>query len=451
MSKIPDEKIREVVKSKGGTLLKISREDKRLRLKILCGDCGQEWNTRYDSIQKGSWCSYCGWNIKNESDRKEEVEALGFQFISADGENIKLICGCGEKRQTDIVTLRKHPHCKWCRDNSNRGKLIYSYDYIKKTIKNLGGILLTKKEEYINSIIPVKIQCNKCGWIWDVPFGRINPENKHHNWCPECAKHKEKIGKRKYNYDYVKKYIKNNGYKLISTNYKIARDRIIIKCPEGHKFETIFQRLLADKWCPKCAVIKRGKGQRKYDFKYVKNFIESKNGILISKSYETTKELLCIKCNECQNIWEATFDNLHKNTRPTWCPKCFSGKTQKFIFNIMEDLFGSSVFYNYRGFEWLKNKRKQEIDIWVAEIKLAIEYDGEQHFRPIVWNEISKRNIKAELEKIKKRDKNKDKLIKAHPEDIKYFIRFNYKEKITKKYIIEKLKKYGVLKEDYDE
>ena len=40
----------------------------------------------------------------------------------------------------------------------------------------------------------------------------------------------------------------------------------------------------------------------------------------------------------------------------------------------------------------------------------------------------------------------KNRKIKEHSNDVKYFIRFNYKEDITKKYVINKLKKYRVIK-----
>ena len=38
-----------------------------------------------------------------------------------------------------------------------------------------------------------------------------------------------------------------------------------------------------------------------------------------------------------------------------------------------------------------------------------------------------------------RRDKLKNKKIAQNSQDVKYFIRFNYKEKITKEYVIKKL------------
>ena len=40
-----------------------------------------------------------------------------------------------------------------------------------------------------------------------------------------------------------------------------------------------------------------------------------------------------------------------------------------------------------------------------------------------------------------KRDRLKNKKIHQHPEDVKYFVRFSYKETITKKYVLNKLEK----------
>ena len=44
----------------------------------------------------------------------------------------------------------------------------------------------------------------------------------------------------------------------------------------------------------------------------------------------------------------------------------------------------------------------------------------------------------------KARDERKNKIIKDHPEDIKYFIRFKYNEPITIKYIKKKLMELGI-------
>jgi very-short-patch-repair endonuclease len=132
------------------------------------------------------------------------------------------------------------------------------------------------------------------------------------------------------------------------------------------------------------------------------------------------------------------------------CP-CKYNKTQNKLRTILEDLFPYYLIkYNFKGFSWLKMKsgRRQEIDIYIPDLKLAIEYDGPQHF-------ISIKHFggKKQLSIQKMRDRNKNRKIKAHANDVKIFIRIPYTEPINKKNIIRILSNNGIrlkLGEDND-
>lgn len=71
-----------------------------------------------------------------------------------------------------------------------------------------------------------------------------------------------------------------------------------------------------------------------------------------------------------------------------WCQVCSHRSKKQFkIYEILKQLFPDLIIhYNYRGFSWLKMnkkyKQRMEIDIWIPDLKLAIEYDGIQHFFP---------------------------------------------------------------------
>lgn len=115
------------------------------------------------------------------------------------------------------------------------------------------------------------------------------------------------------------------------------------------------------------------------------------------------------------------------------------------LVSLIKDILVINDIVECFTFSWLKYKQKQEIDIWVPSLKLAIEYDGRQHFEPVQFGGISLERARQNLIIQKSRDKNKNKLIKQHYEEIKYFIRFNYREKITKELVETKLKNKGVL------
>ena len=77
----------------------------------------------------------------------------------------------------------------------------------------------------------------------------------------------------------------------------------------------------------------------------------------------------------------------------------------------------------------------------MPKLNLAIEYDGEQHYMPIEYFGGQKR-----LEHIQELDALKNLKISQHPDDVKYFIRFSYKEKnlFTEEYIKINLLKNNV-------
>lgn len=105
------------------------------------------------------------------------------------------------------------------------------------------------------------------------------------------------------------------------------------------------------------------------------------------------------KCSICGHEWQSLVYTRTKNS-PQGCPKCAKEKQTSFqekaiafylskIFNIDEN----------KKFKWLGNS---ELDIYIDELKLAIEYDGK------IWHE----NISKDLKKDNLCEKNEISLIR---------------------------------------
>jgi hypothetical protein len=170
--------------------------------------------------------------------------------------------------------------------------------------------------------------------------------------CPTCARIKRGMLKRN-TFQCVKRFIENEGYKLISKEYKNAHTKLQIKCPEEHRFEMKFNAFQQGQRCPECA-IKRNNDLKRFDYKDVKNYIESFEGYkLLSEEYIGSNTKLKIQCSE-GHIFKMTFA-CFKN-RGQRCPKCFGNKRL-----TNQEIIDSLIFC-----ENIRENKNEEVEVTCA-------------------------------------------------------------------------------------
>lgn len=314
-----------------------------------------------------------------------------------------LSCGCFAKEKK-IKLFRK-----------------YDYTFIKQTIENFGYTLLSDSLNFSSKKLDVIC---KNGHLYHPRFSTI----LNGNGCSICAK------KARLTYEFVKGEIEKRGGILLSKEYKNCKQRLNVVCSEGHEWETCFDTIKQGSWCGIC-------GGSKSNIEECQKLADEHNGKCLSIEYKNAMEKLEWEC-EFGHRWFANRNDIRNGS---WCTECSENKTQKKLTNIIRDLFPDYIIYsNFKNFDWLKTDNfghKMELDIFVPSIKLAIEYDGEQHFYPVCFGGISKERAEKNLEKVKLRDIIKNKKISENSNDVKYFIRFSYKEKkeLDKEYVKAKL------------
>lgn len=306
------------------------------------------------------------------------------------------------------------------------GKKITLCD-VQKLAKKRHGLCLSKK--YINSVTKMKWQCKE-GHKWHALYNSI----KSGTWCNKCD-----INLRKPTLRDIQKLVKQKGGKCLSKKYVDNKTKMKWQCKEGHKWNTPYRDIKnRGDWCRKCDI-----NSRKNTIQDAKKLARKNNGICLSKKYTNGITKMRWQCKKGHK-WDSIYHSINMGS---WCPKCNKngGVEQRKLVNILNAMFPkSTVKENYRGFDWLKYKRNLELDIFIPEYKLAIEYDGKQHFKLSYFGDSTKKGSKQVLKEIQKRDRLKDKLIKENKQDIKYFVRFNYKDKITKEMVKLKLVNVGL-------
>lgn len=112
-------------------------------------------------------------------------------------------------------------------------------------------------------------------------------------------------------------YMNAYGYKLISTEYKNIKEKLLFECPEGHIFESIWDNFLRGHRCPKCATLNKAKAES-FSEEYVRNYFLTYGYILLSE-YVNSVTKVKVQCPE-GHIYDVTF-HMFKNGG-TRCPYC---------------------------------------------------------------------------------------------------------------------------------
>lgn len=104
------------------------------------------------------------------------------------------------------------------------------------------------------------------------------------------------------------------------------------------------------------------------------------------------------------------------------------------LFNYIQVLFPGRNVQREASPNWLN---RQRFDVYIPELRLAIEYQGQQHYVPVDLF-----GGKEGLKKTKQRDKEKLQRSKENGVDIIYF---SYKDNLTEKLVHSRLKKYLIV------
>jgi hypothetical protein len=185
---------------------------------------------------------------------------------------------------------------------------------------------------------------------------------------------------RRLSYEYVKEYIENFGYKLLSKEYKNNKTELEIQCNDcGNIFHMRFNNFKDGKHRCECK-----SKPLVLTYEYVKNYIESCGYKLLSKEYKNNATYLLVWCgNPNHKPYKVKFNNFKDcNSR---CPEC--NTTSKGEEKIKEILIKYNIKFNQQYlFNDCRNTRPLPFDFYLPQYNITIEYDGRQHYKLDCFN-----------------------------------------------------------------
>lgn len=258
-------------------------------------------------------------------------------------------------------------------------KRLTTEDFIKKAKEIHGNKYDYSQVNYSNNSTPITIICPEHGPFQQKPNVHLNGHG-----CPACKKIK-KLDTT----EFIRraKEIHGNKYDYSLSTYKNKRTKLTIICPEHGEFEQLPMNHLRGQGCPECGKNKATdrigtyKNARKTEETFkneIKQLFRDKYEIIGNYlNNKTPIEIFChnkdIQGNE-HGIFYARPDGLISGHG---CPKCFHQISQgeNDILEFIKSNYDGKIISHDRD---VLNGR--ELDIFLPEKGLAIEYDG------LIWH-----------------------------------------------------------------
>lgn len=265
-----------------------------------------------------------------------------------------------------------------------------TYDDIKLDIESHGYVLISK--DYKNVSEKIIVQCDK----GHEPYGVSYKKWLEGRRCPVCG------GKKKLTYEHVKEIFEKEGYALLSDTYNRAKDALLVKCPQGHIYETRIDRFKCGDRCPHCY------GNIPLTIEQIRQVIENEGYVLLSNTHKR-KEKIAVQCPK-GHIYDVRYDQFASGCR---CPYCAESKGERRVRMWLEN---SKISYEQeKVFKECVHKGYLRFDFYIPCMNLCIEYDGEQHYKATDFtNKMSEEEKLSQLITIQTRDRIKNEYCKEN-------------------------------------
>lgn len=327
--------------------------------------------------------------IKSEM-KKEKYTLISTTYRNAH-QNLDIICNKGHETKICWMSFKRGSRCREC---SSSKKISYEnvFDFFKKENYKL----LTKKNCYKNSAQKLNTKCP------NGHFCKVSLESfKTGVRCKKCylnsLSEKMKLSDEK-----ISKELNKMGLMYISNgSYKKNTSSIKIKCDKGHEFGMTYAAIKRSKKCPICRKKQKEEKRIKEQIeKLEKTCLNISYKIKDINKYKNAKSKLTFTCDK-EHEFECNSNNFKNGKR---CPHCNVYKNEEECREIFERITGKK-FKKCRPVFLTKKENgvRMELDGYCEDLKLAFEYDGEQHFKPLDYF-----GGKKKFQQITKNDKIKD-------------------------------------------
>ena len=343
-----------------------------------------------------------------EKAKKKYGDLYDYSKVVYKGYNVKVCIIC-PKHGEFWMTPDKHLQgrgCPKCGLESMKESLTKTTEqWIEEAKKIHSNKYDYSKVKYIDAHTKVCIICPIHGEFWQEACKHVTHKK---SGCPKCAIENSRLTTR----EFIRraKEIHGDKYDYSKTKYVNQKTKVCIICPIHGEFWQLPNGHLEGKGCKFCGhnvkltteeFIRRAKEVHsdKYDYSKVE--------------YNGIEKPICIICPKHGEFWQTPHH--HILGYKCGCPKCNMSKLENFVINELNNRKIEFIHEcSKKDFSWLGQQR---LDIFIPGIKLCVECQGIQHFKPESFggkkdkNENLIKNIKNDIKKFNKCLENNVKVI----------------------------------------
>lgn len=191
--------------------------------------------------------------------------------------------------------------------------------------------------------------------------------------------------------------------------------------------------ILSGSGCPNCAPTKPLLSEDKIDEKLIKRSIQRLDHY---KGITTKITFLCLK-EQCGFIWQTTPNNMINHE--TGCPACCSGTNENLIDKILSQ--ASISFKRETPIQSIipNETRKIFVDFYILNANTIIEYNGEQHYKPIRFGNIDQKQAEEKFARQQERDNYLQSICAANDISLLWIDGRKYQKSKLEKYFLQKI------------
>ena len=356
----------------------------KTKIKMRHNVCNYEWDVEPSSFLKGTRCPNCSHAKQRKTQEqfeKEIYDLVGDEYTvigkyKNTSTKIKMIHNvCGKEFEIIPNGFLRGNRCNYCGIKMTGLKNRKTHEEFKDEIFSLVGDEYTLLTEYTNCSEKILFKHNICGNEFMMkPNGFLSG-----NRCPKCSL-ESRVSKRTKTHD---KFL-SQVFDKYKEEYSVLGEYVLGRKPLkfrhnicGCEFDMIANNFLKSSLpCPDCD--NRIKITTDVFKQEVYDLVGDEYSVL--GEYHNAHAKIQLKHNKCGYIYDGCRNMFLKGHR---CPQCYSSRGEEKI----------SRFFQKKNIEYKPQKTFKDLvglgggylkyDFFIPDYKLLIEYNGEQHYKPV--------------------------------------------------------------------